>query len=86
MKYTNEQIQAVRDISIAQMLGVKLNGRKIMIKCPHPNHRDSSPSFQLRPDNSYHCFGCGEGGNGWIDFCMFLGNDFKSILNEFIHT
>lgn len=83
MLYSKEQIQRVRDISISEMLGVKLNGRKLMIKCPHPNHRDSSPSFQLRPDNSFRCFGCGETGYGWISFCKFMGHDFRSVMNEY---
>lgn len=82
-KYTEEQIQRVRDIDIATMLGIKNTGRKIMLKCPNPNHNDSTPSFQLRPDNSFYCFGCGVGGRGWISFCMFMGHKFSDIMREF---
>lgn len=83
MVYSEEQIQRVREISVADSLGVRLNGRKIMIACPNPNHRDSTPSFQLRPDNSWVCYGCGEKGSGWIDFCKFMGFDFISVMKEY---
>ncbi len=86
MRYTEDDIQRVRDISIAEMLGVRLDGRKRMICCPNPRHRDSSPSFQLRPDNTFWCFGCGEGGSGWISFCKFMGFEFKEIMDEYANT
>ena len=34
-----------------------------------PFHDEKSPSFHVRPDRGYHCFGCGEGGDV-ISFLM----------------
>jgi len=32
--------------------------------CPMPNHRDSTPSFGVNPEEGrYNCFGCGQKGN-----------------------
>ena len=84
MLYSDEQIEQVRNISIADRLGVRLNGRKINICCPHPDHHDHTPSFQLRPDNSFKCFGCNGYGRGWISFCKFMGFEFKEIMDEFV--
>lgn len=65
------------------MLGLQ-EGRNVSIRCPHPEHRDTNPSFLVRRDNSFKCFGkCGTGGRGWIDFCKFMGFDFKSIMEEY---
>ena len=66
MKYTDNQIQKVREISVANALGVQLNGRKRSICCPF--HDDRSPSFLLNLENGYYCFGCNKRGNGFIDF------------------
>lgn len=83
MNYTKEQIQKVRDKSVADLLLMKNTGRKVMIKCPSPSHRDSSPSFQIRPDNTWKCFGCDAHGSGMIDLLVFLGYSFNEIMNEF---
>ena len=83
MKYTEEQKQKVRDIPIARMLNVQ-EGRNVSMRCPHPNHTDKTPSFLLRENNSFVCFGqCGAHGSGYIDFCMYLEFSFKEIMEEY---
>ena len=69
MKWTDQQIQNVRNISIAEQLGVD-PGRRVKVCCPMPNHlHEKTPSFLIDQDNGYKCFGCGVYGNGFIDFC-----------------
>lgn len=44
-------------------------GRLLIDRCPI--HEDKSPSFTVYPNNTWYCFGCGEGGDS-IDLCMQL--------------
>lgn len=81
---TNEEIIKARGVSIHNLLGKQNNGRRILMRCPLPNHRDSTPSFTLYPENNYHCFGCGQTGQGAIDFCMALGYSFQDSVEELI--
>lgn len=46
-----------------------------------PIHADKDPSFHIYPDNSWHCFGCGNGGDT-IDFVRYM---FKSSFREAIN-
>ena len=64
---TNPEIEQLRQISIARILGLA-EGRKHMIKCEF--HSDDKPSLSISPKNLYNCFGCGEKGAGAIDFAM----------------
>jgi hypothetical protein len=36
-----------------------------------PIHNDKDPSLHIYPDNSWHCFGCGRGGDA-IDFVRYM--------------
>lgn len=84
MTYTKEEIERVRNISIAAQLGIPMTRSKVSIRCPHPDHRDSSPSFLLDEDNGFKCFGkCGAHGRGFIDFCVFMGNSFEDVMKEY---
>jgi DNA primase len=82
MKLTDEELQKIRDVSIYTILGLSTNGRRISMRCPFPNHRDSSPSFALYPENSYNCFGCGKSGSNCIDFVIHLGYSFSEAIEE----
>lgn len=77
---TNDEIQTLREIRIHKILSVQDNGRRVSIRCPFHNER--TPSFILYPDNSYHCYGCGLGGSGAIDFCISLGYTFLDSAEE----
>lgn len=47
---------------------IKLVSGKKQTVCPF--HKESTPSFFIYPNNSYHCFGCGAHGNNAIDFLI----------------
>jgi DNA primase len=49
--------------TVASALGIAVR-RHQNIRCPFPDHNDSTPSFRIYPKkNTYHCFGCGRGGS-----------------------
>lgn len=73
-------VDKLREIRIHKILGVKDDGRRLMLKCPF--HSDGTPSFALYPENNYYCFGCNKSGNGSIDFCRDLGFDFIESCQE----
>ncbi|MBW2393866.1 MAG: DNA primase [Deltaproteobacteria bacterium] len=64
-----DTIQQVRDrVDIVDVVGrvvsLKKAGRNFKGLCPF--HEEKTPSFNVSPDRgSYHCFGCGEGGNAF---------------------
>ena len=78
-----ETIERIRNISILQSMGERPD-RAILIKCPCPDHSDSTPSFWVKPDNFFKCFGCGVYGFNFIDFCRkVLGEDYQDIIAEY---
>lgn len=82
MKYTNEQIQKMRDVRIHSLINVPDNGRRQVISCPHGN-RDSSPSCWIYPDNGFKCHSCGAYGNNAVDFLVSFDKvDIKEALLE----
>lgn len=82
-KFTKIEIESARNRSIHAMLGMRNNGRRVSICCPMPGHHDSSPSFALYPDNSFHCFGCTAHGANAVDFTMQLLNiEFAEAVKE----
>jgi DNA primase len=70
----DEDIKVVRDASrIDEIIGEHLQLRRAgggSLKGLCPFHDEKTPSFNVRPSvGTYHCFGCGEGGDV-IDFVM----------------
>jgi len=48
-----------------------------------PFHPDKNPSFVVNPDrNTFHCFGCGEGGDIYSFFMKFHNLPFPQALEE----
>lgn len=78
-KIDDRELESLRNIKIANMLGCK-SDRRFMRKCPF--HSDNTASFVLYPDNSFHCFGCKAHGIGAIDFCMAMGYSFQESVDE----
>lgn len=70
---TDEMIQRAREYPIEELYDGRLFGKdkKKFGLCPFHNER--TPSFNIFPDNHYHCFGCGEHGSS-IDFVMKTQN------------
>ncbi|MDP6540592.1 MAG: CHC2 zinc finger domain-containing protein, partial [Planctomycetota bacterium] len=62
-----DTIQTIRDrVDILDVVGrsvsLKKAGRNFKGLCPF--HEEKTPSFNVHPDRgTFHCFGCGEGGN-----------------------
>lgn len=71
---TIEQVIAATDIVdlVGSYLPLKRAGSNFKANCPF--HNEKTPSFMVNPSRqSYHCFGCGEGGNA-ISFVMAYEN------------
>jgi len=71
---TIEQILAATDIVdlVGSYLPLKRAGSNFKANCPF--HNEKTPSFMVNPARqSYHCFGCGEGGNA-ISFVISYEN------------
>ncbi|MGJ8677518.1 MAG: DNA primase [Akkermansiaceae bacterium] len=71
---TIQQVLASTDIVdlIGSYLPLKRAGSSFKANCPF--HNEKTPSFNVTPHKqSYHCFGCGEGGNA-IGFVMAYEN------------
>ena len=64
-----DTLNAIRDrVDIVDLVGrhvgLKKAGRTWKGLCPF--HHEKTPSFIVSPDRgTYHCFGCGEGGNAY---------------------
>jgi len=67
LKYSDDIIQRVKDATdivsvIGEYVPLKKAGSSYKGLCPF--HSEKSPSFMVSPGrNSFHCFGCGKGGN-----------------------
>lgn len=73
MRYPDEVIQRVKDATdivslVSEYVPLKKAGSSYKGLCPF--HQEKTPSFVVSPTrNSFHCFGCGKGGNA-ITFLM----------------
>lgn len=82
IQLTEQELNSFRAIRIHKILGIRDDGRGVLVRCVF--HTDSTPSLSLSPDNLYHCFGCNKSGSGAIDFCRDLGYGFKESLEELL--
>ena len=75
---TLQQILAATDVVDLVGRSVKLTRRGTNWTGLCPFHNEKSPSFNVRPStNSYHCFGCGAGGNA---FRFLMNNDGMTFM------
>lgn len=80
----NTEIERVRErIDIVDVVGghvpLKKAGRSYKGLCPF--HQEKSPSFIVFPETqSFHCFGCGQGGDAFTFLMKVEGLEFKDAL------
>ena len=77
---TSNELDKLRSIRIHTILGLANGDRRVSIRCCF--HNDRTPSLVLYPDNSYHCFACGENGQNVIDFLIATGASFTEVIEE----
>ena len=69
---------SIQDI-IAPYVKLRRAGRSLVGLCPF--HKEKTGSFHVSPERgSWHCFGCGEGGDGFSFIEKIEGVDFKGAL------
>src|SRR3989344_6367691 len=69
---------SIQDI-ISPYVKLKRAGKSLRGLCPF--HKEKSPSFHVSPDRgTWHCFGCGLGGDGFSFIEKAEGVDFKGAL------
>lgn len=71
-------------VGVAERLtNLRRSGKRLVGRCPMPDHEDRTPSFFVNPDKqSYRCFGCGAHGDV-IDLVMKVeGLTFKEALQH----
>lgn len=81
-----DTVQLLKDIAdIAEIIGehvsLKRAGTNLKGLCPF--HSEKTPSFTVNPDRkTYHCFGCGEGGDVFSFMMNFHRLNFSEALKE----
>jgi DNA primase len=81
-----DTVQEIKErLSVADVVGqyVKLTraGKSLTGLCPF--HKEKTPSFHVSVERgTYHCFGCGEGGDIFSFVQKVEGTDFKSTLKQ----
>ena len=81
-----DQVQMRADIKSVVEDYVQLRPSGRTLKCCCPFHQEKTPSFVVYPSNdTWHCFGCGEGGNA-IGFVMKKeGLTFPEAVRKLAH-
>jgi hypothetical protein len=76
----NTDLEKAKSIPLTTFLKFNVAG---FASCPL-HGRDSEPSFKLYPNNRWHCFGCGKGGDT-IDFIVWRDNlSLKDAIRKLI--
>lgn len=77
---TDTDIQRAKEYPIEELLDTK--GKKGNVSCPF--HEDKNPSLQIKKNNTWTCYSCGEFGDS-IDIYMKLHNtDFLTAVKQLV--
>jgi DNA primase len=80
---SREQIRAANDIVdvIGSYMPLKRNGANFVCLCPF--HKEKSPSFNVNPARqTFHCFGCGKGGDVFTFIKEYENIDFMDAVRR----
>ncbi len=84
--YNENLLEQVKDAAdIVEVIGeqVKLRRSGINYKGLCPFHGEKTPSFMVNPERrSFHCFGCGEGGNVFTFMMKFYHLTFPEAVKQ----
>ena len=84
--YSEDCLEQVKDAAdIVEVIGekVKLQRNGINYKGLCPFHAEKTPSFMVNPERrSFHCFGCGEGGNVFTFMMKFHQLSFPEAVKK----
>ncbi len=86
-EFINEMLSKINIVDVLNHdYGLMLNHRKgdqFRGHCPFPDHRDSSPSFEVNDEQGlYKCFGCGRAGTLLTFFMGIDGMSFKEAIGR----
>src|SRR3989344_7599139 len=71
---------SIQDV-VAPYVKLRRAGRSLVGLCPF--HKEKTPSFHVSLERgTYHCFGCGEGGDAFSFIEKMEGVDFKGALKQ----
>ncbi len=76
-----EEVRARTDIAelVGRYVKLKPSGRNLKGLCPF--HKEKTPSFVVTPERgTFHCFGCGKGGDAFTFLQEMEGVDFREAL------
>ena len=90
MRIPDNTLEAIKErVDIVQVVGLhvqlKKAGRNHVGLCPF--HGEKTPSFNVSPERrTWHCFGCGEGGNVFTFLTRLTGKPFPEVVKELAGT
>ncbi|MBF0628240.1 MAG: DNA primase [Magnetococcales bacterium] len=84
-RYPDSLIDLIRErIDLLELVGrrvaLKKQGTAWLGLCPF--HNEKTPSFSVRPDKGYKCFGCGAGGDAFKFLMQTKGIGFAEAVEE----
>ena len=69
---------------VGEVVSLKKSGTNLKGLCPF--HSEKTPSFMVNPERrSFHCFGCGEGGDIFTFLMKYHNQTFPEALKELAH-
>jgi DNA primase len=69
---------------VGELVSLKRSGTNLKGLCPF--HSEKTPSFMVNPERrSFHCFGCGEGGDVFSFLMKYHNQTFPETLKELAH-